>query len=224
MESLLKEIFDLAGSLICHQLPERTLVSGGAALPVCARDTGIYAGVFTAFIFIIIMRRLNAQKPPGLAQAAVMAAMMVPMVLDGMLSYAGIIETNNTVRLFTGLFFGLPIPVLLVPAANFRADGRNDIPVLKKWTELIIVYGAGVFVCALILYEKIPYIASGLIYVSGLLALVSRFVFTLLKKGIPADRWKLRAMTVLGSASALALLYLLSAYILHPLKDLLLTS
>jgi len=148
--------------------------------------------------------------------------MMVPMVLDGMLSYAGIIETNNAVRLFTGLFFGLPIPVLLVPAANFRPDGRNDIPVLKKWTELMIIYGAGLFVCISILYGKMHYIAAGLVYVTALLALVSRFVFTLIKRGSTAAMWKIRFMTALGSISALALLYILSSCVLQPLKELLL--
>jgi|CZCB01.1.fsa_nt_gi uncharacterized membrane protein len=222
MVSLLKEVFDLAGSLICHQLPERTLTAGGFMLPVCARDTGIYAGIFTAFAYLAITRRLDAQKPPGLAPTVAMTVMMVPMVLDGMLSYAGIIETNNAVRLFTGLFFGLPIPVLLVPAANFRPDGRNDIPVLKKWTELMIIYGAGLFVCISILYGKMHYIAAGLVYVTALLALVSRFVFTLIKRGSTAAMWKIRFMTALGSISALALLYILSSCVLQPLKELLL--
>ncbi|NLH96912.1 MAG: DUF2085 domain-containing protein [Clostridiaceae bacterium] len=219
---MLKEVFDLAGSLICHQLPERTLTAGGFMLPVCARDTGIYAGIFTAFAYLAITRRLDAQKPPGLAPTVAMTVMMVPMVLDGMLSYAGIIETNNAVRLFTGLFFGLPIPVLLVPAANFRPDGRNDIPVLKKWTELMIIYGAGLFVCISILYGKMHYIAAGLVYVTALLALVSRFVFTLIKRGSTAAMWKIRFMTALGSISALALLYILSSCVLQPLKELLL--
>lgn len=222
MVSVLKEVFDLAGSLICHQLPERTLTAGGFMLPVCARDTGIYAGIFTAFAYLAITRRLDAQKPPGLAPTVAMTVMMVPMVLDGMLSYAGIIETNNAVRLFTGLFFGLPIPVLLVPAANFRPDGRNDIPVLKKWTELMIIYGAGLFVCISILYGKMHYIAAGLVYVTALLALVSRFVFTLIKRGSTAAMWKIRFMTALGSISALALLYILSSCVLQPLKELLL--
>lgn len=222
MVSLLKEVFDLAGSLICHQLPERTLTAGGFMLPVCARDTGIYAGIFTAFAYLAITRRLDAQKPPGLAPTVAMTVMMVPMVLDGMLSYAGIIETNNAVRLFTGLFFGLPIPVLLVPAANFRPDGRNDIPVLKKWTELMIIYGAGLFVCISILYGKMHYIAAGLVYVTALLALVSRFVFTLIKRGSTAAMWKIRFMTALGSISAMALLYILSSCVLQPLKELLL--
>lgn len=222
MDFLLKEVFDLAGSLICHQLPERTLTAGGLALPVCARDTGIYAGVFTAFAFLAVTRRLNAQKPPGLAPAIAMTVLMLPMALDGMLSYTGVIETNNIARLFTGLFFGLPIPILLVPAANFSADGRNEIPVLKRWTELFFVYGAGILICTLFLHGMIPYIAAGLIYVSGLLALISRFIYTLIRRNSSAGRWKIRAMTVVGSASALALLHVLSSCILQPLKEILL--
>jgi uncharacterized membrane protein len=140
---ILKEVFDMAGSLICHQLPERSLESGGMILPVCARDTGIYTGIFTAFIFLMLFRRMKAQKPPGIAAAVVMCVLMLPMIFDGVLSYTGLIETNNAARIFTGLLFGLPIPFLLVPAANFRLDGRNEAPVLKKLIELVPVYCTG---------------------------------------------------------------------------------
>jgi len=222
MDLLLKEIFDLAGSLICHQLPERSLMAGGLVLPVCARDMGIYAGIFTAFAYLAVTRRLGAQRPPGLAAAVAMTVMMVPMMLDGVLSYAGFIETNNTARLFTGLFFGLPVPILLVPAANFSAYGHNDRPVLKSWTEVIIVYGAGILICASILHGLMPYAAAGLMYVTGLLALISRIIFTVVRRSSTGSKWRIRTVTVLGSASALIFLYVLSSYILQPLKEMLL--
>ena len=38
------------GSLICHQLPERSFYFGGAQLPVCARCTGLYAGAAIAAV------------------------------------------------------------------------------------------------------------------------------------------------------------------------------
>ncbi|HPZ06102.1 MAG TPA: DUF2085 domain-containing protein [Clostridiales bacterium] len=221
MNSLIKGIFDLAGSLICHQLPERSLTAGNLVLPVCARDTGIYAGIFTSFAYLIITRRLNAQRPPRIAAAVAMTVMMVPMMIDGALSYAGLIETNNIARLFTGLFFGLPIPILLVPAANFSSSGQNNVPVLKKWSELMIVYTTGILICVLLLHGLVPYFAAGFIYVAGLLALISRIIYTLVCRTITGSRRRLRALTALGSASTLVFLYLLSAYILQPLKDVL---
>jgi uncharacterized membrane protein len=33
-----------AGSIICHQIPDRSFRLGGAQLPVCARCCGLYAG------------------------------------------------------------------------------------------------------------------------------------------------------------------------------------
>jgi len=222
MDLLWKEVFDWAGSLICHQLPERSLMAGDLVLPVCARDMGIYAGIFTAFAYLAVMRRFGAQRPPGLAASVGMTVMMLPMMLDGVLSYAGIIETNNTVRLFTGLFFGLPVPILLVPAANFSVYGRNDRPVLKNWTELIVVYVAGILICASILHGLMPYAAAGLMYVAGLLSLISRIIFTVVRRSSTGSKWRIRIATVLGSASALIFLYVLSSYILQPLKEMLL--
>jgi uncharacterized membrane protein len=221
MDVFLRELFDLAGSLICHQLSDRSLTAGGVVLPVCARDTGIYVGIFTAFVYLAVTRRLNAQRPPGLGTAIVMAVMMAPMMFDGALSYTGIIETNNAVRLFTGLFFGLPIPILLVPAAHFDADGQNIRQVLKQWTDLIVVYGAGILACILLLHGLVPYIAAGFIYVAGLLCLITRIVYTLVRRSGLRSGWKLCAATVLGSASTLTLLYFLSSYILQPLKEML---
>lgn len=217
---ILKRFFDLAGSLICHQLPERSLESGGIILPVCARDTGIYAGIFTAFVFLLMFRRMKAQKPPGLAAAVVMCVLMLPMMLDGALSYTGLIETNNAARIFTGLLFGLPIPFLLVPAAHFRLDGRNEAPVLKKPIELVPVYCTGFLLCVLLLNGVVPYIAAGLIYVTGFLSLILRLAYTVFARIGFNAKWKLYFMTIFFTASILAVLYILSAYVLHPLQDL----
>lgn len=197
-------------------------MAGNMVLPVCARDTGLYAGVLTAFAYLAITRRLDAQRPPGLAAAVAMTVLMAPMVFDGALSYAGLIDTNNTARLFTGLFFGMPIPILLAPVANFDAEGPNDRPVLKKWTEMMIVYGAGILIGVLLLHGLIPYIIAGLIYVGGFLSLISRIVYTLIRRSGLRSKWRLRAMTVLVSALAVTALYFLSSYILQPLKEMLL--
>ncbi len=67
----------LAGRVVCHQRPERSFVTAGHPLPVCARCTGIYAAVPLACVLALAMpggrgRRLWAWAgtPRGIAFAA----------------------------------------------------------------------------------------------------------------------------------------------------------
>src|ERR1700687_4721962 len=57
-----------AGSLICHQRPERSFHVLGTQLPVCARCTGIYAGAAAAAI-VVWFRRRTGDPAPGLSPA-----------------------------------------------------------------------------------------------------------------------------------------------------------
>lgn len=215
--------FDLMGSLICHQLPSRTLSAGGMLLPVCARDMGIYVGILTSALFLILCRRLRADKPPAVAATVVMCLMMLPMIFDGVLSYLGIIDTNNVTRLFTGLFFGLPIPFLLIPAAHFSILGRNEIPVLKNVFELLLVYSMGALLSLLLLYRLLPYFLAGSIFTLGFVFLLSRITYTIL---VRVWEFKLKAVYILtasGTICVMAILFLLSHYVLQPLKEILLT-
>lgn len=214
----MEELFNLAGSLICHQLPSRSLYAGGTVLPVCARDTGIYAGIFTAMLFLLLMRRFGAQKPPDTATAVFMCILMLPMILDGLLSYTGVIVTNNTVRLITGGLFGLPIPIFLAPAAHFRIDGKNEKPVLKHAAELVPAYAFLLLLCALYLGGLVPYMAAGLVFVTGLLFLLGRLAYTVLSRLGRFRSGILIVVTAGTTACMIAFLYLLSAFVLQPLK------
>lgn len=216
--------FDLMGSLICHQLPSRTLSAGGVLLPVCARDMGIYAGVFTSALFLISCKRLRAEKPPGIAAAVVMCLLMLPMVFDGVLSYLGIIETNNAARLFTGMFFGLPIPFLLVPAAHYSISGRNERPVLKHVLELLPVYCMGTLLGLLLLQGLLPYLLAGTVFTLGLLFLLSRITFTILVRMLRYKRKMVYVLTVAGTLCIMTILFFLSYYVLQPLKEMLLAG
>src|SRR6516165_10596418 len=46
-----------AGGVVCHQLPNRSFLLWGHALPVCARCTGIYAGAAAAALVALAARR-----------------------------------------------------------------------------------------------------------------------------------------------------------------------
>ena len=50
------------GSLICHQLPNRSFYFWGAQLPVCARCTGLYVGASVAALVATRMARVRQRQ------------------------------------------------------------------------------------------------------------------------------------------------------------------
>src|SRR5688500_13513428 len=82
-----------AGSVVCHQLPERSFVLWSAQWPVCARCTGIYVGAAVAAIFATVglkqirlppspWRGFGGPRKPDTTYARVMlAAGAVPTAL-----------------------------------------------------------------------------------------------------------------------------------------------
>lgn len=220
--NILEEVFNLAGSFICHQLPSRSLYAGNMMLPVCARDTGIYAGIFSSVLFLLLFRRMKAQKPPGTAVSVFMCVFMLPMIIDGLLSYTGVIETNNITRLFTGALFGIPIPFFLVPAARFNIHGTNDKAILKSAAELVLAYVAAIFICLLLLKGLMPYVATGLIFITGFLFLLTRLSYTIFARMGRFRQKALYAVTCCTTLCMLIFLFLISTFILQPLKTILL--
>lgn len=216
---ILERFFNLAGSLICHQLPSRSFYADAHQLPVCARDMGIYAGIFTAALFIALFGRLGSQRPPRLSSSILLCLMMLPMILDGILSYAGVTESNNTVRIFSGLLFGLPIPYLLVPAAHYDTEGENEKPVLKNIAEFVPALATGLLFCILLLEGMAPYILAGVVFLAGFLFLLGRLTFTIFARMRGFTGIKLLACTAVGTIGVLTFLYLLSALVLQPLKE-----
>lgn len=215
----LKDLFDLAGSLICHQLPSRSLYAEGLQLPVCARDMGIYTGIFTAAIFILLFGRLDAQRPPRVRHTVMFCLMMLPMIFDGVLSYLGAMETNNTARIFTGVLFGLPIPYFLTPVAHYDVEGGNEKPVLRSLAEFLPALVSGLLLGVLLLKGAVPYIPAAIIYVSGLFFILARLAYTVFARMRRFSGRKLLAFTFMGTISVLTILYLLSTLIFQPLKE-----
>ena len=215
--------FNQIGSLICHQLPSRTIYLEGLPLPVCARDTGIYLGIFTGTVFIMFMKRFDSDKPPGVFISVLLCILMLPMVIDGIGSYTGLIETNNNIRLVTGAFFGLPIPFFLLPAAHFKIAAANKRSSLKSPVELITVIAATALMCGLVLKSRmLPYLLVSTIIVMSFIFLTGRISFTIIVRLSPAT-YRYRYLTTAGiTLCVLSVLYVISAYILQPLKELLL--
>lgn len=171
-----KRIFDFLGSIICHQLPDRTLMVGGSHLPFCARDTGIYLGLFIGFSYILFKKRLKSDKMPDIAISVVLCLFTVPLIFDGITSYAGIRGTTNQIRLFTGALCGFSLPFFIVPALGFKVKERNTKPVLKSLWELPFILAILLLICILILKtDLVPWLL-----ISGILIFSFLFLFFML--------------------------------------------
>ena len=86
----------------CHQRPERSFFVRGYQMPVCARCEGELIGILVALIAIWFVRPVWW----------LMALIMVPMIVDGLIQALTKYESNNWRRLITGLLFGFGITML----------------------------------------------------------------------------------------------------------------
>ncbi len=86
----------------CHQRPERSFFVRGYQMPVCARCEGELIGILAALIAIWFVRPVWW----------LMALIMVPMIVDGLIQALTEYESNNWRRLITGMLFGFGITML----------------------------------------------------------------------------------------------------------------
>jgi uncharacterized membrane protein len=99
-----------AGSLICHQRPERSFHIDAAQLPVCARCLGVYAGAAAG-----VVSRLVAASRPSFGARTVLVVGVLPTVVTIALEWSSIWPAGNVVRCAAGLPLGLAAAFVLVP-------------------------------------------------------------------------------------------------------------
>lgn len=87
-----------AGSVVCHQLPERSFVTAGLQWPVCARCAGIYLGVSAGFAAWWILRRLSVGRPVWRAWLTVLAVVAAPTAVSWLSGVLGMWDGTNGIR------------------------------------------------------------------------------------------------------------------------------
>ncbi len=102
-------------SLTCHQLPERSFSLFGFKFAVCARCTGIYFGALLTTLFYPFILEIDNKKTPN---KYLLLLSLIPIGLDGGIQLITNYESNNILRLLTGLFFGCVIPLYVLPTYN----------------------------------------------------------------------------------------------------------
>jgi uncharacterized membrane protein len=159
---MLEQFFHLLGYGLCHQLPERSLFAGGWQLPVCARDTGIYAGFGLSLAVIAVLERHRRATELPVAWVLVLGAMgVLAMVIDGVTSYVGIRSTTNALRLATGLAAGWALPLVVVPMLNGQMWSSAQRARLLDGSRALIWLAAGIVANPFLLFAM-P--ALGVVY------------------------------------------------------------
>ncbi|MGP8023768.1 MAG: DUF2085 domain-containing protein [Methanobacterium sp.] len=93
---------------ICHRLPERTFKIRGHYFPVCARCTGIYFGMFLGYLVIAF-----TDLQYNFILVVISTLMIIPTFSDGITQFIYSRESNNTLRVTTGLIAGVGLIVLI---------------------------------------------------------------------------------------------------------------
>ncbi|HEY0733767.1 MAG TPA: DUF2085 domain-containing protein [Herpetosiphonaceae bacterium] len=128
---------------VCAQAHYLTI--GGYTMPLCARNTGIYAGFLATVLYLLVLGRGRAAKMPPLSITIVLGLAVIIMGIDGfnslLLDIGGynVYTPQNYLRVITGLGMGIAIGTFFVLMFNLslRYDARQDQRVLRNWPELL---------------------------------------------------------------------------------------
>jgi len=97
----------------CHRRKDRSFGYRGRQFPVCARCTGIIMGYLAYPLMLLGVFAVGV---------AICLAMQLPALLDGYTQYRGWRESNNLLRVITGVLAGVGQAGLLVLGGRFLAQ------------------------------------------------------------------------------------------------------
>lgn len=84
----------------CHANPSRSFFWRGKQFPICARCTGELVGIILGIPIFIVW---------GYFSVLTCFFLMIPLIVDGTLQLKTKWVSNNMLRLFTGILFGIAL-------------------------------------------------------------------------------------------------------------------
>lgn len=209
---LLHEILHFFGRAICHQLEERSLQVSGDALAVCARDTGIYIGIFSTLIYLHFSKRKPSITIPSIKVSFLLLLFLVPLIIDGLGSYSHLFDSNNPRRLVTGIAFGFVLPYFIYPLLSKKHLEHESVAVLSKSKDLFIPLMLSAVFGGLFYLGQPSHIALDsfiIVSVIGWFSLLASFLFPFIRKaGLKC------ALSIMVSLTFLSLLSLAHVWVL----------
>ena len=108
------------GSLVCHQLPERSWQLWSAQMPVCARCAGIYGGAAAASVVLLGGRVRGSVQTQRARIAVVLAAL--PSLATLVYEWTTGVTPSNALRCAAGIPIGGVVAWLIVSAAGDQVN------------------------------------------------------------------------------------------------------
>ena len=112
------------GSLVCHQLSNRSFHLSGAQMPVCARCTGLYVGAAGAALMATRMNRAAQRHVWDRARQWLLVG-SAPTALTLVYEWVSGVTPGNWIRAAAGFPLGA-IVMLIVVAATASTVGSRD--------------------------------------------------------------------------------------------------
>ncbi|MEK7256227.1 MAG: DUF2085 domain-containing protein [Bacteroidota bacterium] len=98
---------------VCHRRPDRSFFYKGKQFPLCARCTGTVLGFLTLPLFGFQAVKLTLLQ---------VGLLLLPAWIDGMTQALGWRESNNWLRLLTGLLLGVAQMGLVAITGDFLLE------------------------------------------------------------------------------------------------------
>ncbi|HVH25867.1 MAG TPA: DUF2085 domain-containing protein [Vicinamibacterales bacterium] len=105
-----------AGSLVCHQLPERSFYIGAAQMPVCARCTGIYVGAALAALLVGVRRKIGPTNSDRVR--TLLAVAILPTIVTLIYEWVTGDTPSNAVRAVAGAPLGAAVAFVVMSAVG----------------------------------------------------------------------------------------------------------
>ena len=133
----------LLDSGVCPQRPGHSYFFEGRQMPLEARMVGIFAGFGLTVFGLWLVGRGRALNWPRRAISLGLAALVAPMVVDGVnstfldLGWPTLYEPQNWLRVLTGAVSGVGMAGLILPGFSLVVWRRGYLtPTFKSWGEI----------------------------------------------------------------------------------------
>ena len=127
----------------CHQSAERSAHFGANISPVCYRCAGIYSGIFSVYMSLLISKKFSP-LPVSKKEIIFYSFLFLPLIIDGLGNKFALWESFPLVRSISGLLAGIALASVLIPLSNYKLNKKFH-PAKKIITVYFISFFVGLF-------------------------------------------------------------------------------